>query len=199
MLAFEPDAPFLEPFDNTGDVDGSAGDAGADQSARGIHAEFLMLDESRGVELFGQVTGGEFVGAVEALAIAQALVDKAFHRRAVLPAETGRPFAPDVSFAGLYLAKMPLGTGAWATYRIALSLARSKAFQIAALSAGVAANSLARLTDLCDENTKSKPLCLRLCCDQASPVSAAHPAVAAGVIGDKSPAFLELAAGLVES
>jgi hypothetical protein len=36
--------------------------------------------------------------------------------------------------------------------------------------AGVAANSLARLTDSCGENTRSKPLSLRS--DQGSPVSA---------------------------
>jgi hypothetical protein len=48
---------------------------------------------------------------------------------------------------------------------MAASLARSIAFQIAALSAGVAANSAARVTDLCGEKTRSKPLSFRLCFD----------------------------------
>ena len=55
---------------------------------------------------------------------------------------------------------------------MAPSLARSMAFQIAALSAGVAANSAASVTDLWGENTMSKPLSLRFCTDHASPVSA---------------------------
>src|SRR6516225_4590101 len=97
MLAFEPDPPFFEQFDDAGDVVRPAGDAGADQPACSIHAELFVLDDSRGVELFGQVPGGEFVRSVKALAIAQARVNNAFHRRSVLPAESGGLFAPDVS------------------------------------------------------------------------------------------------------
>ena len=41
----------------------------------------------------------------EALAIAQRLVDNAFHGRAVVPPESGRLLAPYISFLGLHLAR----------------------------------------------------------------------------------------------
>src|SRR6266446_1647931 len=59
----------------------------------------------------GQVARDEFVRTVEALAIAQALVDNAFHGRAVVPAESGGLLAPDVAFVGLHLAETPFGAG----------------------------------------------------------------------------------------
>ena len=111
MLAFEPDPPFFKQFDDMGNVVRSAGNTGADQPACRIHAEFFVLDDSRGVELLGQVTGGEFVRSVEALTITQKLVNNAVHDRTVLPTESGGLFAPDVSFVGLHLAETPLGAG----------------------------------------------------------------------------------------
>jgi len=107
VFASEPDAALFKAFGDIGDVVGAAGDAGADQPAGGVEAEFLMVDDGGSAELFGQLAGSEFVSAVKALIITQALGDSAFDDRAVLPAESGGLFAPDIAFVAFILPSRP--------------------------------------------------------------------------------------------
>ena len=109
VLAAEPDAALLHQLDHPLDVVWAAGDAGADQAARGIQPELLVVDDGGGVELLGQVPGRERVGAVEPLLVGQlSWVASSMTVSCFQPSACGL-LAPEPPLVGLHLAEPSLG------------------------------------------------------------------------------------------
>ncbi len=99
VLAAQLDATLLEEGRHPVDVLHAAGDAGADQAARGPHPQLVVVDHGGGAELLGHVAGGEGVGAVEAVRGAQGWVLDSLLDRSVLPADRRGLLPPHVAVA----------------------------------------------------------------------------------------------------
>src|SRR5208283_3804858 len=111
VLIGDADATALQQLDHPPDVVGPAGNAGADQPAGGVHAESVVIDDGRGAELLGEVAGGEVVGDLVAVVVAQPFVRDPGKHRVVAPAQCRRLLAPQPPLVRLHLAQPPLSAG----------------------------------------------------------------------------------------
>lgn len=94
MLAFELDAARLQQPDYPLDVGRAAGDPDPDQAARGKQAQLLVVEDGSRVELGGQMAGGELIGLLEAVVVAECGVRDLVDDALMFPAERLRLFPP---------------------------------------------------------------------------------------------------------
>ena len=94
MLAFELDAALLQQPDHPLDVGWAAGDPDPDQAARGKQTQLLVVEDGSRVELGGQMAGGELIGLLEAIVVAECGVRDLVDDALVFPAERLRLFPP---------------------------------------------------------------------------------------------------------